>query len=276
MAMVTGVSWTRSTFNPWIGCTKIGLGCDHCYAEAQDARFYQSAHWGPGAPRLLTKDRNWQQPVLWNRLAMESGEFWPVFCASQADVFDNEVPQEWRDRLWALIKATPALTWQLVTKRVGNVQKMLPADWGDGYPNVWLIATVVNQEEAERDIPKLKSIPAPVHGLSIEPMLGSIDLTVADRRHGNRLIDDIEWVIIGGESRQPGAPARDFDLSLAELLLDQCAQAGVPVFFKQMGHAPVRHRKKVAFTGKGVDLAEWPEHFRKQAFPQGRELALAA
>ncbi|WP_432263097.1 DUF5131 family protein [Cupriavidus sp. TMH.W2] len=220
MARVTGVSWTRSTFNPWIGCTKAGPGCDRCYAEAQDARFYHGAHWGPGAPRMLTSDRYWMHPLRWNREALKSDEFWPVFCASQADVFDNEVPEEWRNRLWELIKATPALTWQLVTKRIGNVPTMLPADWGRGYGNVWLIATVVNQKEALRDIPKLKSLSAVVRGLSVEPMLDRMDLLVPDLRHENRLIDGIDWVIVGGESRQGAASARSFELSWGQSLLD--------------------------------------------------------
>lgn len=276
MGKMTGISWTRSTINPWIGCTRIGPGCDSCYAEAIDARFYGSEHWGPGAPRLLTSDRNWSQLDRWHRAAVASGEFWPVFCASQSDVFDNEVPDAWRDRLWAMITSTPALTYQMVTKRIGNVARMLPSDWQDGYAHVWLIATVVNQHEALRDIPKLKSVPAGLRGLSIEPMLGPIDLLAHDERYGDRLIDGIGWVIIGGESRQPGHVPREFDLAWAEALVHQCDAAGVPVFVKQMGHAPVRDGNRLSFTGKGATVHEWPTSLRRQDFPFGLELNLAA
>jgi protein gp37 len=75
-----------------------------------------------------------------------------------ADVFDNEVDQQYRERLWRLIRATPRLTWQVVTKRIGNAPKMLPGDRGRGYPNVWLILTTVDQEEVDRDVPKLLSV----------------------------------------------------------------------------------------------------------------------
>lgn len=276
MAKFTGIDWTRSTFNPWIGCTKVGPGCDACYAEVLDRRFYAAAHWGAGAPRLLTSDRNWNQLRRWNTEAKECGEFWPVFCASQADVFDNEVPDEWRTRLWAEIRNAPFLTFQIVTKRIGNAMKMLPPDWGNGYPNVWIIATVVNQEEADRDIPKLKDVPAVIRGLSVEPMIAPMDLQVADRRHGGALIDGLDWVVVGGESKQPGHVVRDFDLDWGFALLAQCATAGVPAFFKQMGHAPIRNGQRVSFTGKGATVFEWPREFRVQEFPGGLEMLKAA
>ena len=188
MAEKTGITWARSTFNPWIGCTKIGPGCDHCYAEALDARkvFQGVVHFGSGVPRMRTSQSNWNQVRKWDRKAAEERAagmlwhgrpgFWPVFCASLADVFDNEVAQKWRDDLWNLIAATPNLSWLLVTKRIGNVPKMVAPLWIEhGFPdNVRLLITVVNQEEANRDIHKLLALNCK-NGISYEPALGPVD-----------------------------------------------------------------------------------------------------
>jgi protein gp37 len=97
-----------------------------------------------------------------------------VFCADASDVFDNEVPPEWRADLWEVIRKTPLLRWMLLTKRIGNVPKMVPADWP--FPHVGIMATIVNQAEWDRDFPKLVSVPAPWHGISAEPLLGPIDI----------------------------------------------------------------------------------------------------
>ncbi len=180
MAENSKIEWTHHTFNPWIGCQKVGPGCDHCYAEAWDARGLQQreSRWGPHADRTRTSAGNWSKPRAWNKAAAGLAERPRVFCASLADVFDNHgsILPEWRADLWALIRATPNLDWLLLTKRPGNIAKMLPPDWGAGYPNVWLGCTVVNQDEADRDIPKLLAVPARVRFLSMEPLLGPVDL----------------------------------------------------------------------------------------------------
>src|SRR5579871_6812298 len=137
MGNETEISWTDSTFNPWIGCTNVSPGCDHCYAEAM-AKRYSWAKWGKH-PRRRTSQGNWRKPLQWNADANHFGRIHGrrrrVFCASLADVFDNQVPRAWRADLFALIRATPELDWQLLTKRPQNIIKMLPADWGGGYPN---------------------------------------------------------------------------------------------------------------------------------------------
>lgn len=178
------IEWTDHTFNPWEGCQKVGPGCDHCYAETRNARFAGgvAVNWGPGAPRRRTSDANWRKPLAWNarhaEFFAEHGRRQRVFCASLADVFDNAVSEEWRDDLWRLIEQTPNLDWLLLTKRIGNVDNMLPVpfDFDRLYPNVWLGATIVNQAEADRDIPKLLTVPARVRFLSMEPLLGHVDL----------------------------------------------------------------------------------------------------
>jgi protein gp37 len=241
MAENSKIEWTDHTFNPWIGCTKVSPGCDHCYAEARmDTRLHR-VHWGAGEPRQRTK--TWADPKRWDK-AHEAfyathGRRQRVFCASLADVFDNQVPETWRIDLFALIEETPHLDWLLLTKRIGNAAGMLP--WGPcspPWPNVWLGATVVNQDEADRDIPKLLATPARVRFLSMEPLLGPVD--VFSDMTGELLITSgneydpgrIDWVIAGGES---GHGARPMHPDWARSLRDQCAAAGVPFLFKQWG-----------------------------------------
>jgi protein gp37 len=228
MAETTEISWAHSTFNPWIGCTRVSPGCDNCYAATLMQDRYRRVTWGAGEARSRTK--TWDQPRRWNKLAKASGEPWRVFCASLADVFDNEVPGEWRQELGQLIMDTPYLTWMLLTKRIGNVKPMMASDFRwDAMPgNVWLGITVVNQAEADRDIPKLLQVPAKVRWLSCEPLLGGIDLR-------NYLTDcyvspRVDWVIVGGES---GAGARPMPVEWVREIRDDCAFDGVP--FKQWG-----------------------------------------
>ena len=231
MAENSNIEWTHHTYNPWIGCQKVGPGCDNCYAETWDARF-NGARWGADAERQRTSPANRNKPILWNRKAMNAGERHRVFCASLADVFDNHasILPEWRADLWAMIRQTSHLDWMLLTKRPGNIAKMLPPDWGDGYPNVWIGCTVVNQAEADRDIPKLLAVPAKVRFLSMEPLLRPVDLT-----RWSGLVDDpyfgLDLVIVGGES---GTHARPMHPDWARSLRDQCVAARVAFFMKQM------------------------------------------
>lgn len=260
MAENTAIEWTDHTFNPWIGCQKIGPACDNCYAETlMDTRMGR-VEWGPGKPRVRTSEANWKKPLKWNREAAafaeaNGGRKQRVFCASLADVFDNAVDRRWRADLFDLIDRTPNLDWLLLTKRVGNVRTMLHYENREALPvNVWLGATVVTQEEAERDIPKLLAAPAAMRFLSIEPMLGPVDLTrllmgsgqgegewagKSIRLNLNALLGassigwpPIDWVIAGGES---GANARPMHPDWVRSLRDQCASAGVPFLFKQWG-----------------------------------------
>ena len=220
------IEWTHHTFNPWYGCQKIAPGCDHCYAEGW-AKRSGLVQWGPGAERRRTNTSNWKNPLRWDAAAARMGVRYRVFCASLADVFDNAAPTAWRVDLWCLIRRTPNLDWLIVTKRVGNVLGMLPADWGDGYPNVMILITVTNQYEADRDIPRLLSLPAAQRGLSMEPLLDEVDLS-----HDLTYLDHLDWVIVGGES---GIKARPMNQVWVRRLRDQCEHAAVPFLFKQWG-----------------------------------------
>jgi len=142
-----------------------------------------------------------------------------------ADVFeDNRLLEPERRKLWNLIEKTPLLDWLLLTKRPENMTKLAP--WGKHWPkNVWALATVENQDYAEQRIPHLLEVPAVVRGLSVEPMLGPVNLSL--------WITDINWVIAGGES---GAGSRPMNPEWTRDLRDQCLEAGAAFFFKQWGN----------------------------------------
>ena len=195
MGEVTRIAWTDHTFNPWIGCQRISPGCDNCYAE-RTARRRNWAEWGPGAERKITTPGTWKGPTAWNRKARVEGVRKLVFCASLADVMDPRAPEGAREDLFALIRATPMLTWQLLTKLPRNLDRFLPEDWGEGYPNVWLGITAEDQLHYDRRWPVLARTPAAVRFISYEPALGELTLREHDERP--------DWVIWGGESG-PGA-----------------------------------------------------------------------
>jgi len=247
----SNIPWTEHTFNPWEGCTKYGPGCDDCYAWVRDVRFHRGIHWGKGAERRIHSDAYWRQPLPWNAEARERGRPIKVFCGSLCDIFDPEVEQKHRYRLFALIKITPNLTWQLLTKRIQLAAEMLPDDWGQGYPNVWLMATVVTQREVDRDIPKLLSIPAAKHGISVEPQLEKVSIAA--------YLPALDWVICGGESGTK-SKVRFFDFDWARALCDQCQQAGIAFFMKQTGTL-------IAGRGQGEDMALFPPDLRIRQFP---------
>jgi protein gp37 len=229
MADETDIAWADSTFNPWIGCQKVSPGCDHCYAEDEWDRRRHRVQWGPHGERSLSK--TWGDPRRWQRKAAgfigKRGPGFPrmVFCASLCDVFDNKAPDGARDDLWKLIRETLDLDWLLLTKRPENIAKMLPADWGDGWPHVWLGATAEDQEWFDHRWPILNKIPAVVHFISYEPALGPLKL--GDARP--------DWIICGGEKCLADKDkARFFDPQWARDLRDECAATGVLFFMKQM------------------------------------------
>jgi protein gp37 len=254
MAAKTNISWCDHTFNPWVGCSKISLACDHCYAEIWAKRSGHTELWL--GHRRRTTEANWLQPLKWDAAARAAGTRVRVFCASLADVFDNLVPPQWRIDLFELIGKTTNIDWLLLTKRIGNAHRMLDEvmdvmshglqRWGEpmAWPDVWLGITVCNQAEADRDIPKLLTTPARVRFLSCEPLLGPIDLRGLLQRcpthdyAGGFCIQDcgdwqrLNWVIAGGES---GGKARPSHPDWFRSLRDQCVAAGVPFHFKQWG-----------------------------------------
>lgn len=315
MAENTKIEWTDHTFNPWEGCQKVGPGCDNCYAETRNARYAggQAINWGPGAPRRRTSAANWRKPLAWNAnhetFFAVHGRRQRVFCASLADWADNAVPLEWLVDLLELVRTTPHLDWLMLTKRIGIVLQRLqeahswilehwPAvdaqplsqwltDWTeeDNPPtNVWLGATIVNQEEADRDIPKLLAMPARVRFLSMEPLLGPVSFegmfaNPGNSADGTNALEALDWVIVGGES---GPGARPMHPNWPSSLRDQCQAAGTPFLFKQWGEWIPRSSCYHQFSdGKScADLdpgcKRWPCVRLTVAGHNGRDLAQAS
>lgn len=281
------IEWTTHTFNGWWGCTEASEGCDHCYARVF-AKYTRGMAWGKGTPRMLTSDANWRKPLAWDRAAKAAGERHRVFCMSMADTFDAEVPKEWRERLWGLVRQTPNLDWLMLTKRPGNIRHMLPPDWGEeGWPNVWLGASVENQVWAKPRIMPLLDVPAAVHFLSCEPLLGPLDLRDWLRSPGmpKRIVKPhsqpieylpvrgIDWVIAGYES---GNGARLGDPDWARSLRDQVERSEAGFLFKQWGDDrnnpdpsdPTRKTKenpKGSKGGRTLDGRIWNEAPRARA-----------
>lgn len=232
----SGIEWTDATVNFWWGCTNVGPGCDHCYAEAMDKRFGPS-HWGTGTPRRQIASA----ATTLAKLNRQGGK--RVFIQSMSDLFDNEVPTDWFAEAWEGIQRATRCRIQIVTKRISMVEKRLAVTGWPTWPqHAGLMITVVNQAEADRDIPRLLALKAklgiPWVGLSMEPLLGPVDLERVwmdsiDHALGTSAdLPGLDWVIVGGES---GPKARPMHPDWARSLRDQCQSAGVPFFFKQWG-----------------------------------------
>lgn len=283
----TSIQWATYTHNEWEGCQHVSPGCEHCYAEERNRRFSRGVNWGPGAPRRLTTLHNRNNPHRWHRLALEArraalgaGRPAPerprVFCGSLMDWCDADAPASALERLWATIRTCTALDWLMLTKRTARIAESLPADWGRGWPHVWMGTTVEDRRRAEERLPVLLSIPAVIRFVSYEPALELVDF--------RPWIPGIDWIIVGGES---GAHARPFDLGWARAVVSQCRESGAKPFVKQLGAWPFRdfrdgelvplqirkHGAKIyPFVNlvderHGGDMAEWPEDLRVRELP---------
>jgi len=246
MGTTSKIEWTDSTFNPWIGCTNVSPGCDHCYAEAQN-KYRAWTEWGPRGKRRRTSEANWRNPLRWQadapRFQAENGRRQRVFCASLADVFDNKVPASWRDDLFSLIRQSADLDWQLLTKRPQNIARFLPVDWGNGYPNVWIGTTAENEKYYRQRWPILARIPAAIRFVSYEPAIGPL----GDPDIGIGKLPD--WIILGGES---GPKARPMHPSWARHVILRCEKMGVAAFHKQWGS----YASNPLVIEQGMTLAE--------------------
>lgn len=264
MGEVTGIEWTDHSWSPWEGCQQIGPGCDNCYAMVLNRRWAakgsapeggwakgEAPNWGPRAPRRRASEASWAKVRGWDRAARKAGVRRTVF-PSVCDPFDNAVDPAWRADFFDLIRATPNLVWLLLTKRIGVVERLLAAEGLDLPPNAALGATIVNQEEADRDVPTFLGAASRLKPaftfLSVEPMLGPVDLDrlrpdatmsmnglTGEGRHllgFTARVPGVDWVICGGES---GAGARPMHPDWARGLRDQCAAAGTAFLFKQWG-----------------------------------------
>ena len=243
MGYQSAIEWTTHTYNPWWGCVKVSDGCKFCYAETLANR-YGHDNWGPNKPRRLMSDSYWTEPLKWNAQAQRANARARVFCASMSDVFEERAPEGQLERLWTLIRATPFLDWQLLTKRPHRIKQSLPSDWGDGYPNVWL-GTSVEDERVTNRIGHLSSVPAIIRFLSLEPLIGPLP---------NLPLTGIDWAIVGGES---GAGARAIKKEWVLDIWDQCRKADVAFFFKQWGG--VNKKKAGRELEPGLDIRTYSQ-----------------
>lgn len=247
----TKIEWTDATWNPIVGCSVVSPGCTNCYAmrlaggrlrhHPSRAGLTAPSKAGPvwnGQVRLI--ESAIEQPLRWARPRR-------VFVCAHGDLFHENVPEQWIDRVFAVMALSPQHTFQVLTKRPERMRayvRVLSDDhdiafhspWPVG--NVWLGVSVEDQTRAEERIPILLDTPAAVHFISAEPLLGPVDIrrwlhdgacreaTVCDDPH-------LDWAICGGES---GPGARPMHRDWARSLRDQCAAAGTPFFFKQHGN----------------------------------------
>ncbi len=244
MSTHTSIAWTDHTFNPVWGCAKVSPGCKNCYADSLSHR-YGFDLWGRDKDRRTFGDKHWAEPAAWQKSALAEGRPHRTFCGSMCDVFeDHHTVAREREKLWLLIRSTPDLHWQLLTKRSDRIARCLPADWCvQRYPNVWLGVSIENGDYVFR-ADDLREIPAAVRFISYEPALGPLD---------GLDLGGIDWLIFGGES------GFDFRTPVgwqdwARSLRDRCAQSGTAFFFKQ---SPAQ-KPGTGITLDGATLQRFP------------------
>ena len=218
MGLISEIQWTNATWNPWQGCTKVSPACTNCYMFADLKRYGRD-------PSVVVRSKppTFRLPLKKRRggaFAIEPG--WKVFTCSWSDWFHKSA-DAWRDEAWAIVRQRSDVIFQVLTKRPERIAECLPADWGEGYPNVWLGVTAEDQPRADERIPILRDIPAAVRFLSCEPLLGPIQLWKSvpcgyycDESHGhvdhdfcgeNHNFDGSRWwVIVGGEAGHNSRP----------------------------------------------------------------------
>lgn len=268
--MKTKIEWTDATWNPLRGCSRVSDGCRNCYAEKVANRFS-----GPGQPYegLIAKGGQWNgkiklvpeklsEPLRWKKPRM-------VFVNSMSDLFHESVPDDFIDKVFAIMARRPKHTFQILTKRpermlrylsstnIGRrVNSYLPStvNYSMPLPNAWLGVSVEDQVTADERIPLLLQTPAAVRWVSAEPLLGPVNMTWVDRSDGMMVerFPFIDWVVAGGES---GAKARPMHPEWVRSIRDQCVAAGVPFFMKQMGG---RAKKTMAGIPEDLMIREYP------------------
>ena len=225
MARGTRIEWCTASWNPWYGCDRVSPGCAHCYAAAWAKRTGRSFAVQRAAASTFVAPQRWSQPEI-------------VFTCSLGDFF-HEDADEWRGDAWGVIRTTPQHTYLILTKRTELIADRLPSDWP--LPNAWLGASVESQKQMHRLLDILK-IPAAGRFLSMEPLLGPVDLgllgTLPKKLTGGSyelVCDRLHWVVVGGES---GPEWRPMKPEWVWSVRGQCEVAEIPFFFKQWGGHP--------------------------------------
>lgn len=258
----SGISWTHDTWNPWLGCDKVSEECLHCYI-GRELRKQHREPWGKVYRAITT----WRKPEKWQRDLQTTNIYMRMFTCSLSDFFHAKA-DDWRDEAWHIIHNTPNCVYLILTKRPERIARHLPADWGDGYPNVWLGTSIGSNKTIYRaDV--LRKVPAAVRFFSCEPLLEDI----SDKLD----IGGIQWIIAGGESgegeeyrydpqsdwrNRPDTGRRTMKLEWAYKLYMAANTAGTPYFFKQV---------TATRSGQGVDKLLGHEIHEFPAPPNGGE-----
>jgi len=255
MGKKSGVDWTDASWGPWRGChwrdeEPRPTECLNCYAQRDMKRY----GWDPAT--VTRSKTTFRDPLKWK-------DPLKVFVCPWSDFFHADA-DAWREEAWAVMREAAHHTYIVPTKRPGNILDRLPPDWGDGWPNVWLLVSAGTQESADRFILELLKVPAVVRGVSLEPLLGPINLEhllfYEEYLGGDKgkerysYMSDIRWGIVGAES---GPKRRPMKLNDVRDLIRQFKDATIPVYVKQLSiNGRVSH-----------DPAEWPEDLRIREFP---------
>lgn len=313
MAGASDIHWTDATWNPVVGCSILSPGCAGCYAMRMARRLDGLIPHYAGTTKVVNGHPVWTSnvamapeasltaPLRWRKPRM-------VFVNSMSDLFHESIPDEWIDRVLAVMALAPQHTFQVLTKRAERMRAYCSAPLtpnrigrgtdsisGDRYgnrhgpcawplSNVWLGISCERQQEADERIPLLLQTLAAIRFVSCEPLLGAIklnrinvaDLGWQDVLGGWRVCKDypgrenvLDWVIVGGES---GPDARPFDLSWGESIVYRCRAAGVPCFVKQLGAWPMSDGYPMEYNdSKGADCSEWPDNLQVRQFPSTRQ-----
>lgn len=256
MANETKINWCDATWNPWHGCHKISEGCKYCYMFRDKERYGQEPN------KVMRSKSTFYEPLRWK-------ESCKVFTCSWSDFFIEDA-DTWRDEAWKIIKDTPHLTYQILTKRPENIESRLPQDWGYGYPNVWLGVSIENDKNKGRLVvlDRLKTKDSKFKTfISAEPLLSpiqfaesSIDLAGA--------FSCLDWLIIGGESGNDTGKYlyRECNLQWMTDLVIQAKDYGVSVWVKQLGTHLAKQLKLKSRTGE--DISEFPSDLQIREFPR--------
>lgn len=254
MAQTSTIEWTDTTWNPVVGCRKVSAGCKFCYAERMSARLASMAlsaerkSEGPGAGRkanykkIVGKNRRWTGHVEMVEVALKDPEKWrnprTVFVNSMSDLFHEDVPLEFIQRVFEVMNQHPQHIFQVLTKRPERTAALdSKLSWSE---NIWM-GTSVEDERVVGRIEELQKVSAKVRFLSLEPLLGPLE---------ELQLQGIHWVIVGGES---GPRARPMKTEWVESLRDQCLEANIPFFFKQWGG------KNKKATGRILEGRTWDQ-----------------
>ena len=295
---MSGIEWTdRSDWNPTRGCTRVSEGCRNCYAERIAARFSDQGQPFHGVAERTAAGPRWtgkvelieerlSRPLRWRKPAR-------IFVNSTHDLFHESVPDEWIDRVFAVMALAPQHTFQLLTKRPLRMLDYLKGHAGGGrhiwkaaqeikmpggrhkpdttwpVPNVWIGVSCEDQPSADKRIPLLLQVPAAVRFVSAEPLLGPINLAQAaygkghprpppeiQARQTNHPVAGIDWVIAGGES---GPRARPCELAWIRSIVKECREADVPCFVKQLGARPIIYHHEALQVEAGGGRVEWDD-----------------